>query len=114
MRGGKRPGAGRPPGAKQIRSLLDRAKFQGEAQRHLSTALDALVDVAENGSSESARVSAATELINRAVGRSVAMFETSDVGAELLRVMLNTDQEELDKEGVGHITKIELPNLFDE
>lgn len=47
MRGGSRPGAGRPKGAKDIRSQLDKARFQAEAQKYLATALDVLVDVAK-------------------------------------------------------------------
>lgn len=113
MRGGSRPGAGRPKGAKDIRSQLDKARFQAEAQKHLSTALDVLVDVAENGKSESARVSAASEIMNRAVGRPAQTIDMDDFGTEILRYMLTADQEELEQEGLGYIRDIPLPNLFE-
>lgn len=114
MRGGKRPGAGRPAGAKQLKSKLDVAKFQSEMQDHLQTAIIALVDVAENGKSESARVSAATEIINRAVGRSVPVQELGNVVGDFLRVLMDEGKEALEEEGLGHLVNVPLPGLLDE
>lgn len=63
--GGARPGAGRKPGkvSKAKRDLAELAKGHAEA------ALRALVDIAKNGESESARVSAANAILDRSYGR---------------------------------------------
>lgn len=64
--GGKRPGAGRKPGAvsKAKRELAEMAK------EHAELALETLVEVARNkGEAAAARVSAATALLDRGFGR---------------------------------------------
>lgn len=65
QRGGKRPGAGRKPGKVNAakRALSDMA------QAHAEDALDTLVDIAKLGESESARVSAAIAILDRAYGK---------------------------------------------
>lgn len=65
MRGGKRTGAGRKPGAvsKAKRELADMAKPYAEA------ALRTLVVIARKGESESARVAAATAILDRGYGK---------------------------------------------
>lgn len=63
--GGKRAGAGRKPGAvsKAKRQLADKAKEHAEA------ALQTLVDIAKDGESDAARVSAANSILDRAYGK---------------------------------------------
>lgn len=63
--GGKRPGAGRKPGAvsKAKRELAEMAK------EHAAMALDVLVNVAQSGESDAARVSAATAILDRGYGK---------------------------------------------
>lgn len=66
QRGGKRQGAGRKPGkvGQAKRQLMDMAKDHAEA------ALKTLADIAEdNEAPHSARVSAATAILDRAYGR---------------------------------------------
>lgn len=65
QRGGKRPGAGRKPGkvSKAKRQLMDMAKD------HAEIALKTLVEIAQKGESESARVSAANAILDRAYGK---------------------------------------------
>jgi hypothetical protein len=64
-RGGKRPGAGRKPGARSQTTIA-----LGElARAHSKAAIDALLEVATQGESEGARVSAACALLDRAFGR---------------------------------------------
>jgi hypothetical protein len=65
MRGGKRTGAGRKPGAvsKAKRDLAEMAKG------HAPAALRTLVAIAAKGESESARVSAATAILDRGYGK---------------------------------------------
>jgi len=63
--GGKRPGAGRKPGAvsKAKRELAEMAK------EHAAMALQVLVNVAQSGESDAARVSAATAILDRGYGK---------------------------------------------
>lgn len=51
--------------------------------------------------------------MNRAVGRSAQTLDMDDLGSDILRIMLTVDQEELEREGLGHIGNIPLPDLFD-
>ncbi|WP_191569078.1 hypothetical protein [Paracoccus yeei] len=63
--GGKRPGAGRKPGAvsKAKRDLSEMAKD------HAAQALKTLAEIAKQGQSEAARVSAAVAILDRAYGK---------------------------------------------
>lgn len=63
--GGKREGAGRKPGAVSAakRQLAEMAKD------HAEMALKVLADIASSGEGESARVSAATAILDRAYGK---------------------------------------------
>ena len=113
MRGGKRPGAGRPKGIKELKSKLDMAKFQFEMQQFVPVAIAALVDVAENGKSESAPVSAATEILNRAVGRPTPADETGNLFGDAFRIMFEEGPEVLEEEGLGPLLKMPVDGLFD-
>lgn len=63
--GGRRPGAGRKPGkvSKAKRELAEMAK------EHAAAALRTLAEIAKSGESESARVSAATAILDRTYGK---------------------------------------------
>lgn len=63
--GGARPGAGRKAGkvSKAKRELADMAKD------HAEMALRTLAEIAQNGESEAARVSAATAILDRGYGK---------------------------------------------
>jgi hypothetical protein len=63
--GGKRPGAGRKPGAvsKAKRELAEMAKDKAER------ALEVLAEIMERGESDAARVSAATAILDRGYGK---------------------------------------------
>lgn len=77
-RGGKREGAGRKAGAvsQAKRDLADMAKD------HAAEALEVLVAIAKRGESESARVSAANAILDRAYGKPPqAMDHTSSDGS---------------------------------
>lgn len=73
--GGKRPGAGRPKGAVNVTTKEHRAILSDLAREHTGTALNALVEVAAKGS-DSARVAAATAILDRAYGKPV---QTNDL-----------------------------------
>lgn len=66
-RGGKRAGAGRKPGATSLakRALAEMAKD------HVEMALNVLLEIATAGVSETARVSAANSLLDRAYGKPI-------------------------------------------
>ena len=68
-RGGKRPGAGRPPGSENTDTAAARAALSELAGGHVETALAALAEMAASGQSEAARVSAACAILDRTFGR---------------------------------------------
>ncbi len=68
--GGQRAGAGRPAG----RVSEVKVRLSQLAREHSDTAFATLVDVCENGTSESARISAAVALLDRGFGKPIAAF----------------------------------------
>jgi hypothetical protein len=66
QRGGKRPGAGRPPGSKQKVT----PEIKAMAQKHCPEALEMIVQLAQNAENESTRLAAAKELLDRGYGKS--------------------------------------------
>lgn len=68
-RGGKRPGAGRPKGARSRATTHQKQSLSDLAKQHTETALNALVNIATSSESDAARVSAATALLDRAYGK---------------------------------------------
>lgn len=64
-RGGRRLGAGRPRGRKSDKTL----EIEAAAKAHGGNAIAALVDVAQSGKSETARVQAAVALLDRGYGK---------------------------------------------
>ncbi len=113
QQGGKRPGAGRPKGSGNIKSMMDRARFITHMQDYLELAVATLADIAENGKSEAARVSAATEIINRAVGRTVVAETAGQLEFGLLKAMLEHDREEFVEAGAEFLLEVPLTGLFD-
>lgn len=75
QRGGKRPGAGRPKGAKDRLTREAGATLSDLARQHTAAALQTLVDIAKDGESEAARVSAANALLDRGYGKPPQAFE---------------------------------------
>ena len=72
MRGGKREGAGRPSGAKNIATAELKLSLSELARAYTDDALSALFEVARYGRSEQARVSAAIAISDRAYGKPAA------------------------------------------
>ena len=68
-RGGVRPGAGRPAGSENIDTAQARRALAELTAGHVGVALSALADIAANGQSEGARVSAACAILDRTYGR---------------------------------------------
>lgn len=69
MHGGKREGAGRPPGSKNRSSPSQYERISDLAKNHSELALQVLIEVASEGKTEATRVSAANALLDRAYGR---------------------------------------------
>jgi hypothetical protein len=69
MRGGKRIGAGRPLGAKNWATAELRNSLSELARKHTKEAFYALLEVARDGQSERARISAANSILDRGYGK---------------------------------------------
>ena len=67
--GGARPGAGRPAGSQNADTAAARAALSELLEGQVHIAIAALADIAKNGSSEAARVSAACAILDRTHGR---------------------------------------------
>jgi len=77
--GGKRAGAGRPLGARNKATTTEYSGITKMAKNFGERAIKALLDIAENSESDSARVSAAVALLNRGYGRPRLASEASEV-----------------------------------
>lgn len=69
--GGRRPGAGRPRGSKNKAGK----ELRDLARSYTAQALETLAHIAQKGESESARVQAASALLDRAWGKPRATVE---------------------------------------
>ena len=67
--GGKRMGSGRPPGSLNKSSIDQAQRLSNLAKVHSEDAIATLLDVARNGRTDAARVSAANALLDRGYGR---------------------------------------------
>ena len=79
MRGGFRQGAGRPPGSSNMHKREPLGEFSERAKAYSGQALEALVDIAVNGRSELARVSAANSVLDRAFGKAISTPTVSEL-----------------------------------
>lgn len=68
-RGGRRPGAGRPKGAKDRATADLKTSLEELARSHAPEALQVLVSVARASESDAARVSAANAILDRGYGK---------------------------------------------
>jgi len=77
-RGGARPGAGRPKGSKNKVTEQKRKRLADLAQEYTEEALQALVSVVRDETAQySAKVNAATALLDRAHGKPVQSTEVT-------------------------------------
>ena len=67
--GGMREGSGRPTGAGNKATSELKLSLSELAREYTNDALDTLVDVMKSGQSESARIAAATAILDRGYGR---------------------------------------------
>ena len=68
-RGGKREGAGRPKGTPNKATREQKMRLSDLARTHCDSAMAALVNILEDGQSESARIAAAIAILDRGYGR---------------------------------------------
>ncbi len=76
-RGGRRAGAGRKPGTKARATVVQKATLSELARKHTAAALRTLVEVAASGTSEAARIAAASAILDRGYGKPPASVEHS-------------------------------------
>jgi len=67
--GGQRENAGRPAGTPNRATVDQKATLSELAREHTSTAFKTLADVCKHGQSESARIAAATAILDRGYGK---------------------------------------------
>ena len=79
MRGGFRDGAGRPAGASNKASPEQGQRLSELAKTYTEEALYTLIDVARNGRTDAARVSAANAILDRGYGKPAVKEEQSIV-----------------------------------
>lgn len=85
-RGGKRPGAGRPKGAKDTATREMGGTIADLARAHTSIAVSALVQVATGSDSDAAKVSAANAILDRGYGKPpVAVQVTGEIEVTEIR-----------------------------
>ena len=93
-RGGFREGAGRPSGSTNRSSPEQTKRLLELAKTYTDEALQTLVDVARNGRTDAARVSAANALLDRAYGKPAVKQEQEIVDLPPVVIQLNTDSTE--------------------
>ena len=91
-RGGCREGAGRPAGSANKSSPEQSQRLSELAKTYTEEALDTLVDVARNGRTDAARVSAANALLDRAYGKPVVNEEREVVDLPPMVIELTSPQ----------------------
>jgi len=69
QRGGTRNGAGRPSGSVNRATIDQKARLSKIAHEYTEIAFSALVEVAQNGQSDTARISAACAILDRGFGK---------------------------------------------
>jgi hypothetical protein len=81
--GGHRENAGRPVGSANRATADMKVRLSDLARQHTSIALNTLVDVCENGLNETARISAATAILDRGFGKPREAGADQDVTVNL-------------------------------
>ena len=89
--GGKRVGAGRPKGSTKKGTKIDEFNMMLRAQSQSEDMLNILVDLAHSSKSENIRLTAATQVLDRAHGRpgQMKMPEPEDGSKDVKNAMLN-------------------------
>jgi hypothetical protein len=83
MRGGKRPGAGRPRGSPNRATQ----EIRGIAQAYTAEAIETLAQIMRTAASDTARLNAANALLDRAYGKPTSI-ETEDVPTDVTEMSM--------------------------
>lgn len=90
-RGGKRPGAGRPPGSKNRAAFGDRATLSALARTYTTEAVEVLRSIMmDPAAPESSRITAASTLLDRGYGK-VAQQVAVPVGDDAIELAAETE-----------------------
>lgn len=108
-RGGKRPGAGRPKGSRN-KKTLDQENMILRAQGVASLAIDVLTEIAEHGESEAARITAAVNLLDRAYGKPVRMEIVAEKPVDGLDLLI----QNINRTGVGRYPIVSDVKMVDD
>ena len=92
-RGGHRSGAGRPTGRLNKTTSEQSKRLSELAKDYTHDALLTLVDVAKNGRSDAARVSAANALLDRGYGKPAVKEEIEHVGLPPVVIQIKVPDE---------------------
>ena len=92
-RGGYRSGAGRPTGSLNKTTSEQSQRLCELAKDHTLDALLTLVDVAKNGRSDAARVSAANALLDRGYGKPAVKKEIEAVDLPPIIIQIKEPEE---------------------
>ena len=92
-RGGFRQGAGRPSGSTNKSSPEQYQRLSDLAKSYTEEAIETLVDVARNGRTDAARVSAANALLDRAYGKPAVKQEQEFVDLPPVVIQLTGPSE---------------------
>lgn len=96
-RGGRRPGAGRPKGAKDKSTREAGATIAELARSHAETAIAVLVQVARASESDAARVSAANAVLDRGYGKPPQAVEHAGKDGEPIKLDVAVSDRDLAK-----------------
>lgn len=102
-RGGNRPGAGRPQGRRNKATTEQKQTLEELARSYTETALNVLVEVAQHGQSEAARVSAANAILDRGFGKPrqlepLQVHQAGSMGQSIdIMARVQSDLDEFDK-----------------
>ena len=92
-RGGYRSGAGRPTGSLNKTTSEQSQRLSELAKEYSHDALLTLVDVAKNGRSDAARVSAANALLDRSYGKPAVKEEVEHVDLPPVVIQIKVPDE---------------------
>lgn len=101
MRGGTRPGAGRPKGSPN-KATVD---LQDAAREYTEEALETLRAICASGQSESARVAAATALLDRGYGKPRQQLSAELTGKDGAPLADRSNSLEIFKERIDRLAQ---------
>jgi hypothetical protein len=106
---------GRPFGKGESGNPGGRPRVEGEirelARQHTGTALRTLIEIAERGENESARVAAANSVLDRGWGKPAVPVVPADL-PEVITINFGTELRPPDDAGAAHTIEVAAPRLL--